>query len=79
MTNNPMVLNYLVTLLSDRYGCEGEDVVMAATLDDLNLTADDLGDIALFLGEVYGVDIPTDALRSFETVEDLVGYVEDRL
>ncbi len=74
-----MVLNYLVTLLSDRYGCNEEDIEMAATLDDLNLTADDLDEIALFLGEIYGVDIPTAALRAFETIEDIVGYLEDRL
>lgn len=74
-----MVLNYLVTLLSDRYGCDSEDVIMAASLDDLNLTADDRGEIALFLGEVYGVEIPTEELCAFETIEDLVGYVEDRL
>ena len=74
-----MVLSYLVTLLSDRYGCDSEDVIMAASLDELNLTADDLGEIALFLGEVYGVEIPTEALTEFETIEDLVGFVEDRL
>lgn len=74
-----MVLNDLVTLLSDRYGCDEDEIQMAATLDDLNLTADDLDEIALFLGEVYGVEIPTADLRAFETIEDVVGYVEDRL
>lgn len=74
-----MVLPYLVTLFCDRYGCFEEDVTMAARLDDLNLTSDDIGEIAMFLGEVYGVEIPTDELKAFETVEDLVGFVEDRL
>ena len=74
-----MVLPYLTTLLADRYGCDGEDVTMAARLDDLNLTEDDKGEIALFLGEVYGVEIPGEDLKEFETIEDMVGFVEDRL
>ena len=74
-----MVLPYLTSLLTDRYGCDSDEVTMAARLDDLNLTADDRGEIALFLGEVYGVDIPADELDAFETVEDMVGFVEDRL
>ena len=74
-----MVLEYLRELLSDRFGCAGEDVEMPTLLDDLNLTVDDLGEIALCLGELYGTQIPTAELLSFQTVEDLVGYVEDQL
>lgn len=72
------VLPFLTKQLADRYGCDPEDVTMAATLDDLNLSDDDRSEIALLLGEVFGVEIPTGELLSFETVEDLVGYVEDR-
>ncbi len=74
-----MVLHYLEQLLADRFGCDGEDVVMGATLDELNLTLHDLEEIALCLDDVYGVEIPASEWMTFETVEDLVGYVEDRL
>ena len=33
----------------------------------------------MFLGEMYGVDIDDDTLDGFETVEDVVGFVEDHL
>ena len=33
----------------------------------------------MFLGEMYGVEIDDDTLDGFETVEDVVGYVEDYL
>jgi acyl carrier protein len=33
----------------------------------------------VFLGEMYGVNIDDDNLDGFETVEDVVGYVEDYL
>lgn len=74
-----MVLPYLATVLPDRCGCDPEDVTMAARLDDLNLSRDDLSDVALLLQELYGVEMPTEELDAAETIEDLVGYVEDRL
>jgi len=73
------VLDVLTQLFCRNYGCEPEDVEMAATLDDLNITPHEREDMAVFLGEMYGVDIDDDALYGFETVEDVVGYVEDRL
>ena len=74
-----MVLEKLTLLLADQYGCEEEDVNMGALLDDLNLTPDDRAELAFSLAELYGVEIPDDALEGFVTVEDMVGYIEDRL
>ena len=34
---------------------------------------------ALVLEELFGVEIPGEALDDFETVEDMVGYIEDRM
>ena len=73
------VLDVLTHLFCRNYGCEPEDVEMAATLDDLNIAPHEREDMAVFLGEMYGVDIDDDTLYGFETVEDVVGYVEDRL
>lgn len=73
------VLDVLTHLFCRNYGCEPEDVEMAATLDDLNIAPHEREDMAVFLGEMYGVDINDEALYGFETVEDVVGYVEDRL
>ena len=73
------VLDVLTHLFCRNYGCEPEDVEMGATLDDLNIAPHEREDMAVFLGEMYGVDIDDDALGGFETVEDVVGYIEDRL
>ncbi len=73
------VLDVLTHLFCRNYGCDPEDVEMAATLDDLNIAPHEREDMAVFLGEMYGVDIDDDALYGFETVEDVVGYVEDQL
>lgn len=74
-----MVLEKLSALLSDQYGCDPEDVTMAATLDELNITDREREELAFILGEVYGVEIPQEELAAFATVEDFVGYIEDRL
>ena len=73
------VLDVLTHLFCRNYGCDPEEVEMAATLDDLNIAPHEREDMAVFLGEMYGVDMDDDVLYGFETVEDVVGYIEDRL
>lgn len=73
------VLDVLTALFCRNYGCEPEDVQMTATLDELNIAPHEREDMAVFLGEMYGVMINDDTLDGFETVEDVVGFVEDYL
>ncbi len=73
------VLDILTRLFCDKYGCDPEDVAMGATLDELNIAPHERRDMAMVLGELYTVDIDDEALEGFETVEDVVGYVEDIL
>lgn len=73
------VLDVLTTLFCRNYGCEPEDVQMDATLDELNIAPHEREDMAVFLEEMYGVVIDDDTLDGFDTVEDVVGFVEDYL
>ena len=73
------VIEVLTALFCGKYGCDPEDVKMAATLDDLNIAPHEREDMAVFMGELYGVDIDDDTLYGFVAVEDVVGYIEDRL
>lgn len=72
-----MVFEAIKKLLTGRFGCDPEDVTMDATFDDLNILKHELGDIALELEELFGVPIPDGVLDEAETVEDIVGYIED--
>ena len=74
-----MVLPKLSKLLADRFGCDEEDVTLSATLDDLNLYDDDRAEIAVWFYELYGVEITAEEIAAWETVEDIVGYIEDRM
>lgn len=73
------VLDVLTVLFCRNYGCEPDDVQMSATLDELNIAPHEREDMAVFLEEMYGVTIEDDILEEFETVEDVVGFVEDYL
>ena len=73
------VLEVLTVLFCRNYGCDPEDVTMAATLDELNIAPHEREDMAVFLGEMYGLEIDDDTLYGFDTVEDVVGFVEDHL
>ena len=73
------VLDVLTALFCEKYACDPECVEMAASLDELNIAPHEREDMAVFLGELYGVEIDDATLDGFDTVEDVVGYVEDYL
>ena len=73
-----MVIQDMERLCYERYGCD-RTVEMASRFDDLNITADERADMAFTLEELYGIAIPDEELDAFETLEDMVGYIEDRL
>lgn len=73
------VLDVLMRLFCDKYGCDPEDVAMGATLDELNIAAHERDDMAMVLSELYSVDIDADTVDGFDTVEDVVGFIEDIL
>ncbi|MBQ1951081.1 MAG: hypothetical protein II363_05770 [Clostridia bacterium] len=73
------VLDVLVALFSEKYGCYSEDVEMAASLDALNIAPYERKDMAMVLEELYGIAIEEEALYAFDSVEDIVGYIEDRM
>ena len=73
------VLDVLTALFCEKYGCDPEEVEMAASLDALNIAPHERVDMAMFLSELYGVNIDETTLDEFEFVEDVVAYVEDQL
>ncbi len=74
-----MVYEALRNLLILRCGCEEEDVCMAASLDDLNVFDHERTDLMLALEELFGVSAETEDIRGFETVDDMVSFIEDRM
>ncbi len=73
------VFDTLMRLFCEKYGCDPEEFDMDAALDTLGILPHEREDMALVLGEMYSVDMDDDTLDGFVTVEDVVGYIEDRL
>lgn len=74
-----MVYETLQQLLINRCGCDPDEVCMAATLDDLNVFDHERVDIMLELEEEYGVPATSEDIEGFETVDDIVSFIEDRM
>ena len=72
------VFEHVRNFLCERCGCEWEDVDLAATFDELNVADFEREALVFLLGEIYETEIPTEEYEVFETLEDLVGYIEDR-
>lgn len=73
------VIEVLRELFCRKYGCEPEDVEMAARLDELNLAPHEREDMALVLSDLYSLDMSAADAKECDTVEDVVAFVEDRL
>ncbi len=73
------VLERVALYLCEQCGCDPEDVELAASFDDLNVADFEREHLAFLLEEAYETEIPTEELFAFETLEDLVGFVEDRM
>ena len=73
-----MVFQYLSELLTGAYACAGP-IEMADRLDDLNLAPYEREELAGLLTDRFGVELSVEEVAAFETVEDMVAGVEDRL
>lgn len=72
-----MVWQQLQQLLIDGFGCDGMEITLATTLDELNLHASDREEIAVLLGEQYGAELSTETVAAWNCVEDIVAAFED--
>ena len=74
-----MVYEHVSRWLIERCGCDPDEVCMAAVLDDLNVLPHERVDLMLEMEELYGVQASSQDIREFETVDDIVGFIEDRM
>ena len=75
-----MVFETIRDMLAQCLGCDEsriqEDTVV---LEDLECTADDLGEVLMGVEEEFGVTVSEDFLTRISTVADLVRFVEDQM
>ncbi len=73
------VLEVIRRLFAGKYACDPADVELTATLDDLNIAPFERRDMLMTLGTLYRLDIDPQTAAGWQTVEDIVEYIEDRL
>ncbi len=73
------VIDRLTVLFCEKYGCDPDDIELGASLDTLGILPHEREDMAMVFEEMYGVEFDDETLDGFETVEDIVGYIEDAM
>ena len=74
-----MVLNKVADILADLFGVEAKDIELTDSLEDIG--ADILGmvDYSLALESEFDLEIPDDDYEKWETVDDVVNYIEEKI
>ena len=74
-----MVLNKVADILADLFGVEAKDIELTDSLEDIG--ADILGmvDFSLALESEFDLEIPDDDYEKWETVYDVVNYIEEKI
>ena len=75
-----MVFEKIADILSEQFDVEVGAIEPDTLLtDDLGADSLDLIDIVMSLEDEFGREVPDEALEGFETVGDLVDYIESRI
>lgn len=72
-----MVFEEIREIIMEQLELEKDDIERDSVLEDLGIDYLDLFDLAMSIEDEFGVVIPEEVMESFETVEDIVSFVED--
>ncbi|MDP4116189.1 MAG: acyl carrier protein [Bacteroidota bacterium] len=73
------VLDKIIGIISEVAGCNKDEITETTNLIDLGLDSLDIINIEVDLEDEFGIDVPYDVGQSFETVEDVVFAVKERM
>lgn len=73
-----MALDKIKGIIAEQLGVDEEDVKMETHLmKDLEADSLDAVEIIMAIEDEYGIEIPDEEAEKFQTVRDLVKYVEE--
>ena len=73
-----MIFDKIKDIIIDQLGVEESDVNMDTNLmKDLSADSLDAVEIIMAIEDTFGIEIPDEDAEKFQTVEDLVKYVEE--
>ena len=75
-----MVFDKIKQIIVDQLNCDEEDITMEINLmKDLEADSLDAVEIIMAIEDEYGIEIPDEDAEKFQTVADIVKYVEDKI
>ena len=74
-----MVFDKIKAILIDQLDADEDDVTMEALIgDDLGADSLDIADIVMSIEEEFDIEVPDEDAEKFQTVTDIVKYVEEK-
>lgn len=75
-----MIFDKIKEIIAEQLGVEGDVVTMDTNLmKDLEADSLDAVEIIMAIEDEYDIEIPDEDAEKFQTVTDIVKYVEDRI
>lgn len=74
-----MIIDKIKAIIVEQLGVSADEIELETSLmKDLEADSLDAVEIILAIEDEYGIEIPDDDAEQFQTVSDLVNYVEER-
>ena len=71
-----MVFEKIQEIIADKLGLDADEITQESSIkDDLNADSLDLYEIVTGIEEEFDVEVPTEALGTMNTVQDMVEYI----
>ena len=75
-----MIFDKIKEIIAEQLGVDGDVVTMETNLmKDLEADSLDAVEIIMAIEDEYDIEIPDEDAEKFQTVTDIVKYVEDRI
>lgn len=75
-----MIIDKIKAIIVEQLGVSADEIELETSLmKDLEADSLDAVEIILAIEDEYGIEIPDDDAEQFQTVSDLVNYVEERI
>ena len=64
-------------IISDGFDIDEDEIELGTHLEDLNFDSLDMVEIAMDIEDEFNVEVPDDALEKFQTIGDIVRFLDN--
>lgn len=74
-----MMIEKIISILSMQLDITESEISLDSNLSDLDCSVYDIVDIVMSLEDEFGIEVPEEVSDTFETVQDIVNFIEDNI